>query len=69
MKKIAEVVDFVAYGDAPTHEVVIFDKVAQALADRYLPPVWARVSAKDLQAAVDRLVEATNAVKRMERES
>ena len=60
---------FVPAADAPTHEVLIYDKTARALADIFLPPNGTRISGEELQAAVERLVEATNAVKRLEAES
>ena len=65
----AKVITFETLGGDTLHRVDIFDKTAQVLADLFLPPDGTQISGDDLQAAVERLVDATNAVKRLERES
>jgi hypothetical protein len=69
MSDHAKVITFETLSGDSMHRVDIFDKTAQALADLFLPPDGTQISGADLQAAVERLVEATNAVKRLERES
>ena len=66
MKPHAEVIAIETLGDAG-HEVVIDDPVAQMLADLFLPPDGTRISGADLRAAVGRLVDATNALKRLDK--
>jgi hypothetical protein len=48
------------------HEVVIYDKTAQALAHLFLPPAGTQISAKDLEAACRALAEAAQAWKRLQ---
>jgi hypothetical protein len=48
-------------------EVVIYDETAEALADLFLPPEGTFVPAEELRAACLRLMEATRALKRLDR--
>ena len=69
MSDHATVVAFKTLSGDTMHRVDIFGAVAQRLADVFLPPDGTRVSVEDLQAAVERLVDAANAVERLEAES
>lgn len=50
------------------HEVFIYDKTAQRLADLFLPPDGTQISGEDLEACVHRLLEATAHMKRLEQQ-
>jgi len=69
MKDHAKVITFETLSGDEMHRVDIFDPTAQVLADLFLPADGTQISGDDLQAAVERLVAATNAVKRLGRES
>ena len=66
MKTPAKVITFETLDGAGTmHRVDIFDATARALADLFLPPDGTQISGDDLQAAVHRLTEAANVLKRL----